>query len=364
MAVAPVPPRGYRPALDGIRAVAILMVVADHVWHEPPIALGPTGVTLFFALSGYLITGILVDEHTRTGRVSFRRFYLRRTARLIPGLLLVVVVCNLLFLLVRDLASVKASVYALAYVANYATIWRDAYLPGWGQTWSLAVEEHFYLVWPVVLLLLLTRGRLRTALWWVLVGCAGAVAWRLALLSLDGVDAGSLVIYHGTLARADALLYGCAAAVAVRLGYRLPSWVVWPAVVVIAAMTVLTGATVLFATLGQALLSLAAAALVMAVDTTTTPLRRALSPRPLVYVGVISYGLYLWHYPLIYVAYGLGIGETLWGRALFGVVLTTVAAAAAFRWVERPAKQLARDHEDQLVDRLGRMARRPVERGA
>lgn len=109
MTLAPVTPSGYRPALDGVRAVAILLVVVDHVWHDPPVLLGATGVTLFFALSGYLITGLLVDELQHEGRIDFVRFYLRRSARLLPALVLVVVVCDLLFLAVGDLASVEAS---------------------------------------------------------------------------------------------------------------------------------------------------------------------------------------------------------------------------------------------------------------
>jgi peptidoglycan/LPS O-acetylase OafA/YrhL len=142
------PARGYRPALDGIRAVAVLLVVVDHVWSHPPAALGPTGVTIFFALSGYLITGILAAELDRSGRIDFARFYLRRAARLLPALLLVVLVCDLLFAAAGALHPVIASVAVLFYAGNYAALWIGQFLPGYGHTWSLAIEEHFYVLCP------------------------------------------------------------------------------------------------------------------------------------------------------------------------------------------------------------------------
>ncbi len=352
-------PHGYRPALDGIRGVAIVLVVLDHVYSDPPIRVGGTGVALFFALSGYLITGLLLDEHARTGAVRLGRFYLRRAARLLPALLLAVLVCDVLLLLAGDRASVKASVWGLAYVANYVIAWRGYYLPGWAQTWSLAVEEHFYLVWPLLLLLLLRllRGRPRRLLLAATLALAvGSMLWRGALLVSPWFDTGSLVLYTGSLARADALLYGCAAAVAVRAGLRVPAFLVWPATALLVVLTLLTGVTDLFATLGLALVSVCCAGIVLAVDagTGTTRARRALSWRPLVLVGVVSYGLYLWHYPLIYVAFALGPGESMAGRAVAGILVTALAATASYRWVEKPVRTWVRAHEDELLGRLSR----------
>ena len=352
-------PRGYRPALDGIRGVAIVLVVLDHVYSDPPVRIGLTGVALFFALSGYLITGLLLDEHARTGAVRLGRFYLRRAARLLPALLLAVLVCDVLLLLAGDRESVKASVWGVAYVANYVIAWQGYYLPGWAQTWSLAVEEHFYLVWPLLLLLLLRllRGRPpRVLLGATLALAAGALLWRGALLASPWFDTGSLVLYTGSLARADALLYGCAAAVAVRAGLRVPAVLVWPAAAALAVLTVLTGVTDLYATVGQALVSVACALVVLAVDAGTGPAqaRGLLSWRPLVLVGVVSYGVYLWHYPLIYVFFALGTGDSIPGRAVAGILLTAVAATASYRWVERPVRTWVRAHEEELLGRLSR----------
>lgn len=350
----PAPPQGYRPALDGIRGAAIVLVVLDHVYSDPPVRVGNTGVALFFALSGYLITGLLLDEHARTGAVRLGRFYLRRAARLLPALLLAVLVCDLLLLAAGDRASVVASVWALAYVANYVIAWQGAYLPGWAQTWSLAVEEHFYLVWPLLLLVLLrvVRGRSR---WFLLVAtlglCVASMLWRGALLVSPWFDTSSLVLYTGSLARADAILYGCAAAVAVRAGVRLSSVWVWPALALLVATTVLSGVHDLSVTVGLAATSVACALLVLAVDAGDgeTVVRRALRWRPLVLVGVVSYGLYLWHYPLIYVAFALGPGESMAGRAVAGILVTGLAATASYRWVEAPVRSWVRTHEERLL---------------
>ncbi|MFC3688991.1 acyltransferase family protein [Aquipuribacter hungaricus] len=356
---APAVPSGYRPALDGLRGVAIVLVVLDHVWSDPPVRVGPTGVTLFFALSGYLITGILLDEHARTGAVRLGRFYLRRAARLLPALLVAVLVCDVLFVLAGDRASVVASVWGLAYVANYVIAVQGEYLPGWAQTWSLAVEEHFYLLWPLLLLLLLRRRSLRTALLGTLALCAASVLWRLYLLLAPWAEGYDLLLVHGSLARADALLYGCAAAVAVRLGWRLPRGALWPAAAVVAVLTVLTGGSGWFLVAGQAVLSVAATVVVLAVDgatrgSTGSGVRRALSWRPLVLTGVVSYGLYLWHYPLIYVAFALGLGGSVGGRAVAGILVAGLASWASYRLVEKPVRTWVRANEDRLLRRRDR----------
>ena len=343
---------GYRPALDGVRGVAILLVVVDHVAGTPLWHLGGYGVTLFFALSGYLITGLVADEVTRDGGLSYRRFYLRRTARLLPALLLVVLVCDALFWALGQTSAIKASLVTLAYLANYATVAYGDYLPGWGHTWSLAVEEHFYLVWPVVLVTLLRRRGPRAALRWTLVACLAALAWRGVLLALPYFDGVWFVVNHGTFARADALLYGCAAALALRLGWRPAAWMTWAAAGVVVALMVLRGPDVPVATAGQALLSVASAVLLAGLDHTRTALTRLLAWRPLVGLGVLSYGLYLWHYPLMTLAHLAGLEGAAW-RALVGAVVAPAVAALSYRYVERPLRAAARAAEPRLLARAG-----------
>ena len=340
--------RGYRPALDGVRGVAVLLVLVDHIGHEPQWHVGPYGVTLFFALSGYLITGLLFDELVRERSVSLTRFYLRRAARLLPALLLVVLVCDLAFLLLGDTTAVKASIPALAYVANYATILDGEYLWGWGHTWSLAIEEHFYAIWPLVLILMLRRLGARRALMWTLVACGVALAWRTVLLTFDGYPGQWFAINHGTVARADALLYGCAAALALRLGWRPRAWMAWAAPAVIVAVFALRLPDGVEATLGQVLISVACALTLASLDHNPTPLARGLSVRPLVLLGVISYGVYLWHYPLLFVAYDLGFEGPV-ARLLSGGVLGIALAAASYVWLEQPVRRRVRAREDLVV---------------
>jgi peptidoglycan/LPS O-acetylase OafA/YrhL len=196
------------------------------------------------------------------------------------------------------------------------------------------------------------RGRSR---WLLLLAtlalCVASMLWRGALLVSPWFDTGSLILYTGSLERADAILYGCAAAVAVRAGLRLSSGWVWPALAVLVVTTLLTGVSDLFVTVGLAVTSLACALVVLAVDAGDgeSAVRRALRWRPLVLVGVVSYGLYLWHYPLIYVAFALGPGETMAGRAVAGILVTAVAATASYRWVEAPVRSWVRTHEERLL---------------
>lgn len=344
---------GHRPALDGVRAVAIAMVLVDHIGHEPQWHVGHYGVTLFFALSGYLITGLLFDELAQDGTVSLPRFYLRRAARLLPALVVVVVVCDVLFYLLGDIEAVKASIPALAYVANYAVVVAAEYPPGWAHAWSLAVEEHFYAVWPLALIVMLRRLGTRRALGWTLAACVAALAWRGVVLTLDGWDGRWFLVNHGTLARADALLYGCAVALAVRVGWRPRAWMAAAAPAVVVALVVLDVPDVVEATAGQLVLSVACAVLLACLDYTSPSLARVLSWRPLVWLGAISYGLYLWHYPLLYVAYDLGYQGTL-ARFVSGGLLATAAAAASFAWVEQPLRRAARARESVVVARLRR----------
>jgi peptidoglycan/LPS O-acetylase OafA/YrhL len=347
----------YRPWLDGARGVAVLLVVVDHVTDERglplPTGMGATGVGIFFGLSGYLITGLLLEEHGKYGRVRLRDFYIRRAARLFPALLLMLVVCNVLFVTLGRPGVLRHSAAALLYLANYATVAIGEYLPGYGQTWSLAIEEHFYLVWPIVLLWLLGRCELRAILRWTLLAAATALAWRAYLLL--GTDAPTLLLYHGSLERADALLYGCAAAVAVRMGWRPRAWLGWFSVAALALVTVVSDSGSAGITLVQALTGVASAALVVTLDYVPGLLRRFLALLPLVWVGLVSYAIYLWHYPLLILASTLGY-EQLAIHMFAGFVVTPAVAAASYYFLEHPVRARVRR-------RLGRTGAPPSAAG-
>src|SRR5215217_6929486 len=249
---------GYRPWLDGVRAIAVLMVVAQHILGGTRLDFGYTGVGLFFGLSGYLITSLLLDERDASGRVSLRGFYLRRGARLVPALVLVLVVCDILFLLQGDGDGPLGSLFALTYTANYAQVIDPAAMPAYGPTWSLAVEEHFYLLWPLALLAVTRRWGLRTALAVTLAACLASLVWRAGLTALSAPVG---LLSMGTGERADALLYGCAAAIALRLGWRPKAWMLWLAVVAVGiAPAVLNRETYSVLVPGGALIGAASAA--------------------------------------------------------------------------------------------------------
>ncbi|WP_375402471.1 acyltransferase family protein [uncultured Sphingomonas sp.] len=168
----------YEASLDGIRAVAVSGVVAVHV--GVPIAGGGTGVEVFFALSGYLITRILVEEETRTGRIDLRRFYYRRALRLLPAL--AAVLLAVLFWALTFGGRLGEQLFSGAMALFYLMNLNRAF--GWGSdlhlghTWSLSMEEQFYFLWPFVLMALRPRWRLAGTLAMVALVCG----WRAVLL--------------------------------------------------------------------------------------------------------------------------------------------------------------------------------------
>ncbi len=203
---------GYRPALDGMRGVAVLVVVGLHM-YVPFLAGGYLGVDIFFVLSGFLITSLLLEEWRRSGRISFRDFYLRRALRLLPALFAFLLILQA-YILLRMRGDEfwqmeKASLAVLAYFGN----WAKAYgvdLRALNHMWSLAVEEQFYFVWPVIFLLLLRIRRNPSWIVYALILAIGGIALRRAFMSGHVTEAR---IYNGSDTRFDELLTGCVLAV-------------------------------------------------------------------------------------------------------------------------------------------------------
>ena len=176
---------GYEPSLDGVRAIAVLLVMAQHLGY---VHAGGLGVDIFFVLSGYLITAILVSEFSATGTVSLKKFYVRRALRILPAvilLLLVINICVSVFQTSRQAAAVRwDSLGALFYIAN----WLRAFghdIGILGNLWSLSIEEQFYVFWPLTLLFLLSR-RLQANLILLLI-----------LLAVVLVNLDRIYLYHG-----------------------------------------------------------------------------------------------------------------------------------------------------------------------
>jgi peptidoglycan/LPS O-acetylase OafA/YrhL len=355
--------RGYQPALDGLRALAVTAVVLFHA-GVAGFGGGYLGVDLFFVLSGYLITSLLLDEHARTGRIALGAFWLRRARRLLPALLLVLVavaIAGRQLLDATDQALLRTDeLAALGYVANWRMIWRgtgyfaDTATPSPLQhTWSLGIEEQFYLLWPLVVLAVLAlwvrRGRPALAVICGIGALASAVT-TIALLRLAGLDRA----YFGTESRAQALLLG--AALAVGLARRRPSEPVaasrrWLPPITAAAGIVGLSITVALwwiandparvLSVGGLTLTAVAAALLIAsvVISPVAPFSRVLSVGPMRWLGRLSYGIYLWHWP---VAQFLDGGRTgLGGVRLLAVRLavTLGIAVASYYLVEQPVRR-------------------------
>lgn len=331
----------YQPELDGIRALAVLAVLASH----SGIALaqgGWTGVEVFFVLSGYLITRLLLAERDTTGRIDLGRFYVRRALRLFPALALVLV-AGLAFhdrlgdgtLTGYGRAALTAGLYLQDFVAG-CTGSADG---GFGHTWSLAVEEQFYLIWPVVLVLVLRRRR--DPLVWATVGVAAG--WLSMVVSLrpspEGVPFAS---YYLPWNQFPQLLVGAALAVVVarravpravgRAGFG------WTAVACCACVAGLAASSGRYPGLAwQApAVALATAGLLwhLAADT-GSPVRRTLSIPPLVWLGRRSYGIYLFHVPVLEVLQA----SVPWRRSVITLAMlaiTLVVAALSYRYVESP----------------------------
>ena len=328
-----------------MRAFAVLLVMAYHA-DQTVAPKGFLGVEVFFVLSGFLITTLLLEEHARTGGIAFRMFYVRRALRLFPALYTMLAVVAVFALVFSGGARLRAGLAELAAAGAYIRNWAGGLgvQEVWvSHTWSLSLEEQFYLVWPPVLyLLFLRKGRL-AALPAVLIGfLAVEVAGRVA-----GV---------GT-AVPEALVVGCLASVLRfrSVPGRAPSrWSRFrpPAALMAAAMLVV-------ATLGPARLSdavlrplarggyfvLLAGVAVIVLDLVAAPAsRRAalLARQPLPYVGRISYGLYLWHIP-VYEAFNV-LRPPLPGPAYVGAkfLASFLVAMASYHLLETPALRLKR----------------------
>jgi peptidoglycan/LPS O-acetylase OafA/YrhL len=336
------------PALTGLRAVAIAPVVLLHAF-QPVTTLfqgGWIGVDVFFALSGYLITTLLLREIDERGRVSIREFYVRRVLRLWPalfviaGIVLVVLTCSRFYALRLQLHTV---LLAVTFRMNFAKAGNWNIASGLGHTWTLAVEEQFYVVWAIIVgVAAQCRRPLRVMVPCTVAGIAAAVTWRYVLVYHH---ASISSLYFSPL-RVDAILVGCLAAEARSAGWhlgRIPGRIVQ----VIAAAATLT--IIFFVPFTDRWLyvgpitAIDLLAALVVVSLADGP-RRAHTPRFLewpavLWLGEISYSLYLCHLPILW-----GIGRLHYGpfivRTCIGIVLAVLVAAASRRYIEVPFLRL------------------------
>jgi len=359
--------------LDGLRAIAVILVVAYHLFPPAVLPGGFVGVDVFFVISGFLITSLLLRERAATGGVALGRFWQRRARRLLPALALVLAVCSTLAWLVGGDVLVRLDTQVLG-AATFSSNWLS--IAGGGgyfsaaapelfrNFWSLAVEEQFYVLWPVVfpLFLLLPRAWRRAAAAFVL---AGASAAWMAVVVARGGDLTRA--YFGTDTHAFGLLLGVGLAFALRPmlaaartrgdaatrphGTRMP---IAPRAAEVAGVVAVVGVVVLASlpSAGSAAAfpwHLLAASVLSAVAITAAVwpgarFGRALDAAPLRWIGDRSYGIYLWHWPLLVLAMAVLRGSTTTAVVPvpigIGVLAVTLAASAlSYRFVETPVRR-------------------------
>jgi peptidoglycan/LPS O-acetylase OafA/YrhL len=350
------PERDYQPALDGVRALAVTAVVLFH-GGVGAFSGGYLGVDTFFVLSGFLITSLLLAERARTGRIALGAFWLRRARRLLPALVLMlvtVVVAGRYVVSQDEFRLLRIDVLAaFGYVANWRMIWRGTdYFTATSDpslvqhTWSLGIEEQFYAVWPLIvggIALIWAARRWRRHL---LAGCLiGVLASAIAAGVLFRPDDFNRS-YFGTDTRAQALLIGAALAVALDLRTPRPRRIF--AVVAVLGLLVTgflwstagTPSTLMFHG-GLTLAALATAAVIAhVVIAPASRMASALSLLPMVWLGRVSYGVYLWHWPV----YGFMTADRvgLSGPALLFARLAVTMALTVFSYyiVELPIRRM------------------------
>jgi peptidoglycan/LPS O-acetylase OafA/YrhL len=351
---------GHRPALDVLRGVAVLMVIVGHMgvpYLPPP---SGNGVVIFFVLSGFLITSLLLEERQRTGRYSLPAFYARRARRLLPAML-VCVACAVgvdlaVFGSVPDWNLVAGT---LGYVANFVMM-----SGGWfphtslGHTWSLAIEEQFYILWPLLLggLVLL---RLRPARLVLAASLGAIIAWKALLFY--GMGAGRDRLYFGTDVRFEPLLLGCLLAFlmhqtrvrAVSRNWEVYGWLL----LVVACASTWSGRPGMQLAWVPTIVAASAGLLVYAAANDGA---RWMDWGPLAYLGKRSYALYLFQGPVFTVLRDQPwVPRPVYWIAVVPVLL--VLAELSWRFVERPVLVRGRRSADLVHgEAAGRGVGRPV----
>ncbi|TKH39760.1 acetyltransferase [Paenibacillus polymyxa] len=352
------PTKRYMTGLDGLRAISVLAVIAYHLhfrWAEG----GLLGVEIFFVLSGYLITDqILYEWRTRSG-FSIVQFWIRRMRRLLPAMIFMLTVVAL-WLLITDFSRLQALgghfVSSLFYVNNWYLIFHHvSYFESFGppspigHLWSLSIEEQFYVIWPLVLLIGLCFAPQRGRLMLYILGCAIVSAIAMAIIYEPGTDPSR--VYYGTDTRASAILIGAALAVI------WPSWRLSDNVSsssrTMLDMTGLLGIVMLFILIGQTnefddslyrggflYLSLITAVVIAVLVHPANRLERLLGCRPLSWIGKRSYSLYIWHYPIIILSGPVvNTEDANYMRIALQVTASFITGGLSYKYIEEPIRR-------------------------
>lgn len=350
----------YIPALDGLRAFAVLAVIAYHM-HLPWAPGGLLGVTVFFVLSGYLITSLLLIEHDKTHTINLRQFWLRRVRRLVPAIVFAIlgaiVLCTIFShaLLTKMRPDIAPS---LLFFNNWWQIFHNvSYFDALGAPsplahyWSLAIEEQFYLVWPIALLVFLKLGAKKTTLRNATLIMAGLSAIEMVLLFSPTADPSR--VYYGTDTRAFSLLIGAYLAfiwpshkLGARRAIRLTKHTraLLDAIGGLALVGLLlmvafaNGFSPFLYNGGLVLCSVLTAIVIAVVVHPASIVGRIAGLAPFAWVGKRSYGIYLWHYPLLLLMNPDPRIETPWWLYLVQLAVVFACAAFSYRFIEDPIR--------------------------
>ncbi|MBJ7987457.1 acyltransferase family protein [Bacillus cereus] len=348
----------YMVGLDSLRGLAILGVILYHInfnWMPG----GFLGVTVFFVLSGYLITDILAMEWKRNKRIDLKKFWLSRARRLLPAMFVMLVITLAWITIFHSSLLEKMrgdSLAALFYVSNWWYIYHKlSYFDSFGQPsplnhfWSLAVEEQFYVVWPFVISLGFYYIKKQSRM--ILFICLGAIASALAMAILYEPGSDPSRIYYGTDTRAFSLLIGAALAL-VWPSSRLANKIIPQARLILDVIggVALSIILIMFWKTnqyepflyrgGMVLLSIATALLVANLAHPASRIALFLRFRPLLWMGVRSYGIYLWHYPIITLTTPkVNAGEFSITRAILQFLLIIMIAQISWKYIEKPIRQ-------------------------
>lgn len=340
------------PVLDGLRGIAVLIVMCYHLEYLAPgihtlVKGGFLGVDVFFVLSGFLITSILLKEHDQTGKISLGNFYIRRTLRLVPAFWLFLIILYFAgnVLLPREQTNFIYSddnfLYSLTYLMNWHKA-TGALTGNLNHTWSLAIEEQFYIVWSLILLKAFGESRSRRQ---IAIGTSILVLILVVQRTVRTATGADIdLLYYSTDTRIDAILIGCVASM-VYCWKLIPShFFRTNAFNRIFLASVLCCLTILMTfehdnpTLFLGFISLfslsVAISIIWLVTREKTAVHRMLEIRPLRWVGEISYGLYLWHY--LFYEFAKNRFEDPPAQIIIGLSLSFFAAATSFYLLERP----------------------------
>lgn len=349
----------YMSGLDGLRALAVFAVIAYHL-GLPFVPGGFLGVTLFFVLSGYLITDLLLSEWTFNKKINFKDFFVRRAKRLLPGMLFLLICISAYITAFRPdlLANLKSAILpATFFFSNWWYIFQDVpYFATFAAPsllnhfWSLAVEAQFYVIWP---LLLLFGQRFFKKKWLnltLIVITAVLSAVLMAILYKPGFDPSR--IYYGTDTRVFSLLLGAGLALvypSIKIAQSVPKKKTSVILDLVGFSTLLL---ILFMTYfitqyddflylgGMFLFSVASVLLIAAVANPYTIISKVLSFRPLRFIGKISYGVYLWQFPVIVITNSMvHLSEVNIALSIFQVAVTILFATVSYYLVEKPLRK-------------------------